>query len=159
MSNGIVKSILDTDLYKFTTSFAYQKLFPQAQGIFEFKDRNETVWSVGDGIMADLKNELLNLSELRLTPEERDWAISNIPFIPRYYWEWLETFRFDPSDIHYHIDDDGHLHISAGSFEKPLELYKQEETEEQKFLREEDEATFARAYMENMVLAGKNWKK
>lgn len=42
---------------------------------------------------------------------------------------------------------------------KPLELYKQEETEEQKFLREEDEATFARAYMENMVLAGKNWKK
>lgn len=124
MSNGIVKSILDTDLYKFTTSFAYQKLFPQAQGIFEFKDRNETVWSVGDGIMSDIKKELENLKELYLTPEERDWAISNIPFIPKYYWEWLETFRFDPSDVHYHIDDDGHLHISAGSFEKPLELYK-----------------------------------
>lgn len=124
MSNGIVKSILDTDLYKFTTSFAYQKLFPQAQGIFEFKDRNETVWSVGDGIMSDIKRELENLKELYLTPEERDWAISNIPFIPKYYWEWLETFRFDPSDIHYRIDDDGHLHIAAGSFEKPLELYK-----------------------------------
>lgn len=26
----IVKSILDTDLYKFTTSYAYMKLFPQA---------------------------------------------------------------------------------------------------------------------------------
>lgn len=26
----IIKSILDTDLYKFTTSYAYMKLFPQA---------------------------------------------------------------------------------------------------------------------------------
>lgn len=34
----IVKSILDTDLYKFTTSYAYMKLFPQARGTFEFFD-------------------------------------------------------------------------------------------------------------------------
>lgn len=27
----IIKSILDTDLYKFTTSYAYMKLFPQAR--------------------------------------------------------------------------------------------------------------------------------
>lgn len=26
-----VKSILDTDLYKFTTSYAYMKLFPDAE--------------------------------------------------------------------------------------------------------------------------------
>lgn len=35
----IVKSILDTDLYKFTTSYAYMKLFPHAIGTFEFFDR------------------------------------------------------------------------------------------------------------------------
>lgn len=29
----IIKSILDTDLYKFTTSYAYMKLFPQARGL------------------------------------------------------------------------------------------------------------------------------
>lgn len=34
----IIKSILDTDLYKFTTSYAYMKLFPQARGTFEFID-------------------------------------------------------------------------------------------------------------------------
>lgn len=34
----IVKSILDTDLYKFTTSYAYMKLFPHAIGTFEFFD-------------------------------------------------------------------------------------------------------------------------
>lgn len=37
----IVKSILDTDLYKFTTSYAYMKLFPHAIGTFEFFDRGQ----------------------------------------------------------------------------------------------------------------------
>lgn len=38
----IIKSILDIDLYKFTTSYAYMKLFPQARGTFEFIDRDNT---------------------------------------------------------------------------------------------------------------------
>ena len=33
----IVKTLLDTDLYKFTTSYAYIKLFPYAMGTFSFK--------------------------------------------------------------------------------------------------------------------------
>lgn len=35
----IVKTLLDTDLYKFTTSYAYIKLFPYAMGTFSFNDR------------------------------------------------------------------------------------------------------------------------
>ena len=35
----VIKTILDTDLYKFTTSYAYIKLFPYAIGTFTFKDR------------------------------------------------------------------------------------------------------------------------
>ena len=41
----IVKSILDTDLYKFTTSYAYMKLFPHAIGTFEFFDRDNTEYT------------------------------------------------------------------------------------------------------------------
>lgn len=41
----IVKSILDTDLYKFTTSYAYMKLFPHAMGTFEFFDRDNTEYT------------------------------------------------------------------------------------------------------------------
>ena len=33
-------SILDTDLYKFTTSYAYMKMFPDAECTFKFTDRN-----------------------------------------------------------------------------------------------------------------------
>ena len=37
----MIHTILDTDLYKFTTSYAYIKLFPYAMGTFSFKDRDE----------------------------------------------------------------------------------------------------------------------
>ena len=40
----IVKSILDTDLYKFTTSYAYMKLFPQARGTSEFKRKKAPIY-------------------------------------------------------------------------------------------------------------------
>lgn len=41
----IINTILDTDLYKFTTSYAYIKLFPSAIGTFSFRDRDETVYT------------------------------------------------------------------------------------------------------------------
>lgn len=33
----MIHTILDTDLYKFTTSYAYIKLFPYAMGDFQFQ--------------------------------------------------------------------------------------------------------------------------
>ena len=42
----IVRTLLDTDLYKFTTSYAYIKLFPYAMGKFSFHDRNEDVRNI-----------------------------------------------------------------------------------------------------------------
>lgn len=43
--------------------------------------------------------------------------------------------------------------------QKPLEIYKPDETEEQKEQREENEVAYAEAYMMSMVAAGKNWGK
>lgn len=37
-------SIIDQDLYKFTTSYAYMKMFPQATGTFKFYDRNHKIY-------------------------------------------------------------------------------------------------------------------
>ena len=52
----IINSLLDTDLYKFTTSYAYVKLFPNAWGTFVFKDRDETICS--DEFLSRLKAEV-----------------------------------------------------------------------------------------------------
>ena len=40
----MVKSILDTDLYKFSTSNAYFQLYPLAEGTFTFNDRAKEVY-------------------------------------------------------------------------------------------------------------------
>ena len=45
MRNVNTASMLDNDLYKFSMSYAYMKLFPEAEGTFEFCDRNKTVYT------------------------------------------------------------------------------------------------------------------
>ena len=67
----IVRTLLDTDLYKFTTSYAYIKLFPYAMGTFSFNDRNETEYT--EEFLEALKSEFSNLSRLRLTEEELEY--------------------------------------------------------------------------------------
>ena len=54
-----IKSILDTDLYKFTTSYAYMKLFPHAEGTFTFNDRDNTEYD--EKFIEMLRLELSNL--------------------------------------------------------------------------------------------------
>lgn len=90
-----VQSILDTDLYKFTTSYAYFKLFPQAEGTFVFHDRDDTVYD--QNFVDDLRRAFDELGRLALTDEEFDYMVANCRFIPQNYFEWLRGFRFDPN--------------------------------------------------------------
>ena len=64
----IVRTLLDTYLYKFTTSYAYINLFPYAMGTFSFNDRNETEYT--EEFLEALKSEFSNLRRLRLPEEE-----------------------------------------------------------------------------------------
>ena len=111
MAEKMVKSILDTDLYKFTTSYAYMKNYPNAEGEFTFVDRNKTEFSIED--IDDLRAHLYRLGELNLSNFEMEWCVKNIPFIPRYYWEWLRGFRFDVKKINVSIDNMDHLKITV----------------------------------------------
>ena len=61
----IVRTLLDTDLYKFTTSYAYIKLFPYAMGKFSFHDRNETEYT--EEFLERLKNEIDKLTGIHDT--------------------------------------------------------------------------------------------
>lgn len=81
----VIKTILDTDLYKFTTSYAYIKLFPYAMGTFTFKDRDETEYT--EGFLSALKNEISNLSLVALTQDELEYMAKHCRFLPRMYWE------------------------------------------------------------------------
>lgn len=118
----VINSILDTDLYKFTTSYAYIKLFPYAFGTFSFKDRDETVYS--EEFLAALKDEIKNLAVVALKPDELEYMFTHCRFIPRVYWEWLASFRFDPEKIEVYLDENRHLHMEVTDFLYKVTLYE-----------------------------------
>lgn len=121
----MILSILDTDLYKFTTSYAYMKLYPNALGTFEYVDRNNTVYD--DLFLMSLKQDLYDLSYVKLTPAEFNKIIKNkwlSRFIPNNYWEWLSQFKFDPLKIVAFLDEDGHLHIRVTDYLYKVTLYE-----------------------------------
>ena len=117
-----VKSILDSDLYKFTTSYAYMQKYPDASGTFQFVDRNHSKISKKE--FEDICEQINLLSKLFLTLPEYEWCVKNIPFIPQYYWEWLMSFRYDPNKVNIWLDDKKELHIEVTDKLYKVTLYE-----------------------------------
>ena len=118
----MIHTILDTDLYKFTTSYAYIKLFPYAMGTFSFKDRDETVYT--EAFLNKLKAEVANLANMALTDKELEYMTRNCRFLPPVYWEWLSSFRFQPEKIDIHLDKEHHLNIEITDYLYKSTLYE-----------------------------------
>ena len=118
----MIYSILDTDLYKFSTSYAYMKLYPEAEGTFTFCDRNKEVHD--KNFITTLKIKFAELSNLSLTFSEKQWCISNIPYIPSVYWEWLSQFNFEMNRINVWLDNENHLHIEVTDKLYKVTLYE-----------------------------------
>jgi nicotinate phosphoribosyltransferase len=106
---AIIKSILDTDLYKFTTSYAYSKLFPRAYGEFEFIDRSGGDYP--DGFEKLVRNELQSMEELSLLADEEAFLRKKLPYLPPFYID-LKGFRFDSSEVEVSVADKK-LHVKA----------------------------------------------
>ena len=100
----MIRSILDTDLYKFTTSYAYFKLYPQAIGTFTFNDRAKTEFD--EDFLEDLKAEFRALERLALSDDEFNYMNKHCKYIPQNYFEWLKGFRFEASKINVWLDED-----------------------------------------------------
>lgn len=100
---GIIRSILDTDLYKFTTSYAYSKLFPRAYGEFEFVDRSNGDYP--EGFDRLLKKELDQMAGLSLTAGEEEFIRKQMPYLPPTYIDFLKGFRFDPSELDIRMEE------------------------------------------------------
>ena len=118
----MILSILDTDLYKFSTSNAYFQLYPLAEGTFKFNDRAAEVY---DGaFLAELKAEIARLGELALSDEEFEYVTGHVRYIHRNYWEWLRGFRFQPEKVEVSLDEGGHLQMEVTDFLYRVTLYE-----------------------------------
>lgn len=108
---AIIRSILDTDLYKFTTSYAYSKLYPRAYGQFRFIDRAKTRYP--EGFAELLRQELQQMAQLQLTRDEAQFLARELPYLPPTYIDFVRGFRFDPDEVHISQDEEGQLSIVA----------------------------------------------
>ena len=115
-------SILDTDLYKHTTSYAYMKMFPDAECTFKFTDRNRIPRT--PEFLENYKKKMKELCMIHLTDEEFHWVVSAIPFIPMYYWEWLRSFRFEYDKMNIYLDEDNVLCIEVTDKNYKASLYE-----------------------------------
>ena len=108
---AIIQSVLDTDLYKFTTSYAYSKLYPRAYGQFRFIDRGKTTYP--QGFAEELKKEIQEMSKLALTKDEASFLYRELPYLPPTYIDFVRGFRFDPEEVKVEQNAEGHLSIIA----------------------------------------------
>lgn len=93
-----LNSILDNDFYKFTMQFAVVKLFPNVKAKYQFINRGKHLFPPGFG---DLLRDSINaMSQLKLSKEEKDFFASTCPYIDPTYFDFLEGYRYDPSEVH-----------------------------------------------------------
>ena len=118
----MILSILDTDLYKFSTSNAYFQLYPLAEGTFTFNDRGKEVYD--EAFIKDLKAAFADLAKLALSDEEFNYVCSRIKYVARNYWEWLRGFRFEADKIICGLDAEGHLQIEVTDLLYKVTLYE-----------------------------------
>ena len=109
----MIYSILDCDMYKFSVSYAYMKMFPNAECTFTFKDRNKVKRT--PEFLEKFKEQIKKYELVHLTMEEFNWLVTNksIDFIPVHYWEWLMSFRFDLDKMNIYLDEEGVLCVDV----------------------------------------------
>ncbi len=107
----IINSLLDTDLYKFTTGYAYAKLFPYAYGHFKFIDRDHRIYPKGFAQL--LREEIDHMSRIALSDSEAQFIAHRMPYIPPTHIDMLRGFRFNPDELTITQDSEGHLYIDA----------------------------------------------
>ncbi len=118
----MLQSILDTDLYKFSTSNAYFQLYPLAEGTFKFNDRAKEVYD--EAFLDELRAAFADMAAMALTDKEFSYVCSRIKYIARNYWEWLRGYRFEADKIKCYLDKEGHLQIEVTDLLYKVTLYE-----------------------------------
>lgn len=92
----IIKSILDTDLYKLTMQEVVFHDFPFVMAEYTFINRNNTPFP--EGFDEELRKQIQFLSYLKLTSDEIVY-LKSIPYLRPTYIEWLSGYKFNPDEV------------------------------------------------------------
>lgn len=115
----VIRSLLDNDLYKFTMQKAVLAYRPHVLVEYLFINRGKQR-GFSESFAVAFADELQSMSKLRLSEEEFDWFRATLPWLGDDYFHFLASYRFDPSEIKFQIQD-GQLHLSVtGPWERTI---------------------------------------
>ena len=97
MTQPIITSLLDTDLYKFTMWQAMLHRHPQTEAEYEFVCRTPTAFPLTD-LLPEVNQELDALCSLRFTPEDLGY-LASLRFMKSDFIDFLRIFQFQRSFI------------------------------------------------------------
>lgn len=109
-SKPIIKSLLDTDLYKLTMMQAVLHNYPAAEVEYLFKCRTEDVDLMP--LAAEIKKQISSLCNLRFTENEIDY-LSNIYYIKPDFIQFLKLFQMNEDYVHIGKDKQDQLEIKV----------------------------------------------
>lgn len=108
LKEPIIKSILDSDLYKFSMQQAVLELYPNAQVEYRFKNRGAQRFN--EEMLKELQNQIKLMGKLSLSPQEKEY-ISSLGFFKPSYIQYLSNYRFDPSEVELNLTENNDLDI------------------------------------------------
>ena len=108
----IIKSILDSDLYKFSQQNFVIQHYPEAVGTYTFNNRSKNM-IFNKKAVKEIKNQITLMGDLKLTNPEYDWLRDNLDFLPISYRQYLAAYRFNPNQVSVKLLDNGQLEISV----------------------------------------------
>ncbi|MFT4193935.1 nicotinate phosphoribosyltransferase [Ottowia sp.] len=105
---GIIQSLLDTDLYKFTMMQAVLHQFPGAQVQYKFKCR--TPGAQLAPYLGEIRDEIRRLCRLRFTDDELDY-MRGLRFVKSDFVDFLGLFKLNEKYITLTALDNGEIDI------------------------------------------------
>ena len=112
----MVRSILDTDLYKFTMMYAVlsTRELSNLKVRYQFFNRNDVKFP--DGFDLELKKRVQDMSKLYLKPDEKKFFKEKCGhYMNSWFFDFLEGYRYDPNEVFIFMED-GNLKIKIEGF-------------------------------------------
>ena len=94
---GIIKSLIDNDLYKFTQQQAVVEKFQRNVVKYKFFNRGGTEFPIGFDLI--LRQEIKKMENLSLTQDESLFLSINCNYLKPTYIDFLKSYRFDSSEV------------------------------------------------------------
>lgn len=94
----VLTSLLDNDFYKFTMQCGVVQLFPKTKARYTFINRGKHEFP--EGFDKALRTAVDAMADLKLTKDEKAFLVKNCPYLSPLYLDFLEGYRYDPSEVH-----------------------------------------------------------